>query len=69
MNTADGGAGVGVGRGRHGTRVQYHDLGVSRPRGARKSVLQKLLLNGGAVRLRGATAEIFQKIRAHNGVL
>ena len=62
---ADGVAGLRVGGGGDGAGVEDDDVGDGRVRGKGKALLAELALDGGAVGLRGAAAELLDKESAH----
>ncbi len=65
MKFADGVAGLRVGGGGDGAGVEDDDVGDSWVRGKRKTLLAELALDGGAVGLRSAAAELLDKESAH----
>ena len=66
VDTADGGAGVLVGRGGYGTGVEDDDLGVTCSIRALEALIFKLAFDGGAVRLSCAAPKIlYVKTRHH----
>jgi len=64
LDAADSGAGILVGGGRHRTGVEDDHVGI-RGRGATQAALLELALQGSAIRLGGATAEILHVESGH----
>lgn len=66
---ANGRAGVLIGGCRDSAGVEHDDIGIPRPIGACQSPLVELLLDGGAIRLGSAAAEILYEESRHRFML
>ena len=67
MDTADRSAGVLVGSGGDGTRIQYDYVGVTGRTGLKKALCRQLTLQGCAISLSGTAAKTLDKESGHEG--
>lgn len=67
VDLANGVAGLGVGRRGNGASVDDDEFGVGGGRRGRASTVAELALDGGAVSLSGAAAELFNVEGRHTG--